>query len=115
MKFRVQIGIIVLAASFILASAYIASAGEGQQAPDVRPAVVSVSWWSKSDSPTYTKTRAMRVDRDLEANHEDDINRIGDDEAYNSAEHRNREADFRENHWSPNSYGLMGNYSRDEH
>jgi len=98
MKFRGKFTVIILAFAFIVASAYIANA---QQASPSEPAVAPGNG-------------AVRVDRDFGSFHKDDQNQFGDDRAYNSSEgHANRESDYQSHHWTPNTYGLMGNYGYD--
>ncbi len=54
---------------------------------------------------------APGVDRDLSAYHQGDVNLFGNDKAYSSANGTDTDADFRANHFVPDSYGLSGSYS----
>ena len=53
------------------------------------------------------------VDRDLGAIHKFDTNQFGDDRALNSASGSSRDADLMPKAWTPNTYGLSGDYGYD--
>ncbi len=110
MKVRRNLGIIILVLSFILASACIANAAgpvtdqySTPQAPNSRIG---------SDSHS---SGAMRVDRDLGKDHTSDTNQFGDDRASSpSGGSTGRETDYQPPRWTPETYGLSGDYGRDE-
>ncbi|MEN6438408.1 MAG: hypothetical protein ABFD97_07485 [Syntrophobacter sp.] len=54
---------------------------------------------------------APGVDRDLFAYHQGEVNQFGNDRAYSSAGGTDTDADFRANHFVPDSYGLSGSYA----
>jgi hypothetical protein len=98
MKLRRKFAVIMFTLTFILASAYIASAG-GSEPNEPAP------------SSGYG---AVRVDRDFGAFHKDDTDQFGDDRSYSSSAGRtNRESDYQAHHWVPETYGLMGDYGYD--
>ncbi len=128
MKVRGKLGVIMLALAFILGSAYIGNAGiagsvdqptaQGQDrkvySDNQILKVIPVVSWSEPGQPTSSGHGPMRVDRDFGAFHKDDLNQFGDDRAYDSSDgHTNREADYQAHHWTPETYGLMGNYGYD--
>ncbi|SPF50784.1 exported hypothetical protein [Syntrophobacter sp. SbD1] len=129
MKVRGKLGVIMLALAFIFASAYIANAaivGSADQ-PTVLGwnkevysdnhilKVVPVASWSEPGQPSASSHGAIRVDRDFGFDHEDDMNQFGDDRAYDSSgRDPDRETDRQEHQWTPETYGLMGDYGRDE-
>jgi hypothetical protein len=80
MKLRAKFGVIMLALTFVLASAYIADAGDGTDQQTVKHTYKEVS----GDDRDVNSSGAMRVDKDLYPFHYGDTNQFGDDEAYNS-------------------------------
>jgi hypothetical protein len=55
-----------------------------------------------------------RVDRDFGALHKHDANQFGDDRAYTSASSGiDRDMDNLQRKWTPNTYGLGGDYGYD--
>lgn len=126
MKLRGKLGVVMLALAFILVSAHIANAGSVDQltaqgwnrevySDNQNLKVVPVASWSEPGTPTSFGHGAMRVDRDFGVDHEDDVNQFGDDRAYDSSDRDpDRETDRQEHHWTPETYGLMGDYGRDE-
>ncbi len=126
MDVRGEAGILILALVLIFAPAYIANAEMGRQqtinisnsglSEELHLRLLPVAWWSGRGDSTWTHGRgAMRVDRDFGADHLDDTNQFGDDLASDSSEgFTDRETDHKAQHWTPGSYGLMGNYSHDE-
>ena len=80
MKLRAKFGVVMLALTFILASAYIADAGGGTDQQTVQHTDKEVSGYSRN----INSGGAMRVDKDLYPFHYGDTNQFGDDEAYNS-------------------------------
>lgn len=75
--------------------------------------LLSVSGFSYAQSEHagfYNEHGAMRVDRDLGAFHKNDSIQFGLDQAYTSARGTDRDADYRADHFVPNTYGLMGDY-----
>jgi len=60
---------------------------------------------------TLVQAQQTAVDRDLGIFHKSDTNQFGDDRALNSASGGNdRDADYQLNHWTPNTYGISGDY-----
>jgi hypothetical protein len=113
MKLKGKFGVITLAFTLMLASACIANAagtiggGDGQNAQATNSQIAR-------DSQDVNSSGAARVDRDLEASHQDDVDQYGGDGAYKATTGRtNKETDSRAHHWVPESYGLTGSYGRD--
>jgi hypothetical protein len=119
MQLRGKFGVMMLAVSILLGSVCIAAAGMGgsmdQQTSQAANTLTGNNNQSEADiAKSYsTSTGAVRVDRDFGAFHRDDSNQFGDDRAYDSGSHANKEADYHRTHWMTESYGLGGNYGRD--
>ena len=124
MKLTGKFSVIILALTFILASAYIANAagmGTGTDQANARDGNVGVASNNPGNTVSesalykeYDSYGTIRVDRDFGAFHRDDTNQFGDDRAYESANgHKTREADYHLHHWTPETYGLRGSYGRD--
>jgi hypothetical protein len=114
MNLKTELGVVMLALTFVLASAYIASASvAGATDRDLK--IVPVVSWSEPGTPIPShRGGAVRVDRDFGAYHKNDLNQFGDDRAYDAANGRsNREADYQAHYWTPETYGLMGDYGYD--
>jgi hypothetical protein len=128
MKMTRNLAVIMFVLTFALTSTYIvkaAAAGgwDRQTAQDANGKlsgdnsnvkIVPVVSWSEPGVPISPSGRAAtRLDRDFAEDHLDDVNQFGDDWAYDSANGRtNREADYQAHHWTPETYGLMGDYGR---
>lgn len=130
MKLRGKLGVSLLVLAFILALAYIANAGMGGSVDDRSEqatngkvssdnentkAAPAASQSQPGGPATTNGNGTMRVDRDFGAYHQDDSNQFGDDRAYDSSgRDPDRETDRQEHQWTPETYGLMGDYGRDE-
>jgi len=129
MRLRQKMAVALFALTLTLASAYIfyATTTGGRDRQTAQDAnlqffsgnsnlkVVPVVSWSEPGAPTSPSVRrgATRLDRDFAEDELDDVNQFGDDRADDSADGRsNREADYQVHHWTPESYGLMGDYGR---
>jgi len=113
MKLRGRFGVVMLTLAAILVWSCGANAsgmvkgGEQQGAQAGNSQIIR-------DNQDVNSSGAMRVDRDLQAAHNQDSDQFGGDEAYKSTTGRiNKEADNQKHHWAPESYGLTGNYGRD--
>ena len=111
MRLIQRLGVIMLALAFIPASAHFAVAGMAGE-PDWNVKIIPVVSWSEPGVPIpHNSGGAVRVDRDFGAYHKNDTNQFGDDRAYDSAHGRpNSEADYQTHYWTPETYGLMGDY-----
>jgi hypothetical protein len=128
MELREKFGFFVLAIGLISAGLYIAHAGvvtgtrqnmaqglkDVIRGESVNPRLVPVVSWSVPGVPLPPQQGgAVRVNRDFAQDHINDPNVFGDDWALNSSDGRtNREADYQAHHWTPETYGLMGDYGR---
>ncbi len=108
MKLIAKFGVAVLALTFTLAPAKIAGAGTAG-AMDQYMKIVPVVSWSEPGVRT-SSGGAVSVNRDLGAYHKNDVNQFGDDRAYDSSSGHTSEGDYQANHWTPETYGLMGDY-----
>jgi len=119
MELRMKFAVIMFALTLVAAAAYAANAG--QTAQGLNSAVLSdagnarvvpvVSWSVPGEATSSSGGGAVRVNRDFGAYTMDDANQFGDDRAYNSSDgHGNRESDYQAHHWTPETYGLMGDY-----
>jgi len=106
MSKRAKLSVLIFALAFVLSSAYIASA------MDQSVKIVPVASWSEpGQAISPSNGGAVRVGRDLGTYQKDDVNYFGDDQAYNFGTGRqSRDADRTSGRWTPETYGLMGNY-----
>jgi hypothetical protein len=108
MKLRGKFGVIMLALSFILASACIGHAGSGTE-QQTGQATVSGS------NQNVNSSGAMRVDQDFGNRHKKDADQFGDDRAYTSEKSGVGRDSDKVLKWNPRSYGMGGDYGRDMH
>ena len=105
MNFKCGSVAILFALAFLVGFPLIANAG------DQNPSIVPVQSWSEPGVPYNQSRGAIHVGRDLGTYQKDDVNQFGDDQAYNFGSGRAaREADRTSGRWTPETYGLMGNY-----
>ena len=126
MKLGCKFGVFTLGIMFVLVSAFVANAGmdggvdrqmtqgangavfHENQNVDITPVVT----WSEPSGITLPCGESRHIGR-YHANYAD---QVGDDRRRpqnSSAGSAGREADFQSFHWAPETYGLMGDYSRD--
>jgi hypothetical protein len=104
MQLEVKFGIVILVFSFVLFPA-------GMVDPmNSNPGIVPVVSWSEPGIPIpSSRGGATRVNRDLGIYHKNDVNQFGDDRAYHAGNGRT-EADRQTQYWTPETYGLQGDY-----
>jgi len=81
----------------------------------MRLAVSAFAFASLFAFGTLVQAQQTGANRDLGIFHKSDTNQSCGDRASNAAGGSERDADYRINHWTPNTYGLSGDYGRDEH
>lgn len=108
MKLKGKFAVILVALAFILGSACIALAGGGM---DQQTGQATVS----SDNQKVNSSGAMRVDKDFGNRHKNDTDQFGDDRAYSSEKSGVGRDSDKVLKWNPRTYGLGGDYGRDEH
>jgi hypothetical protein len=90
-----------------LALAFVIGGHSARTAQGDTGKLVLVNWFSD------LSRNQINVAKDLGEFHKNDTNQFGDDRAATNVNGSNKDADFRAYNFVPDTYGLMGDYSRD--
>jgi hypothetical protein len=125
MELRGKFSIVALAVLVMLAPAFIVNAGMEQQTtqnanaqPISNSEIQKTAIMLSEAEPGLTDASGKAAGPHTRAlqSYQEETDQFGDDEAHQSTDRRhNRESDSQAHGWVPNSYGLMGDYSRGEH